>query len=335
MRAGRHSKRFTMPGRRRTKTQRATNERLGWLIRPMVAMARDTRGFVREPEGTLAKHGRAFSRAFERRRAVVAEHELLADLHFAFVPPEERRRVLTDLPKHLAQRRLKLEADALGAELLTLVDQADRKVRNGPIVLAVYLFERNEATFAAYSSLLDAQRARSEERATRLFLAYVGKLLESQYQRYVRVVDTLDAWCRDEKPRADTFGQIVDRLARRRPSLVQPDAARVRNALEHGEFVPHLADHTLELKNTYRGEIKWTVTRSLDDISTLASNAARACDVLFQALGLVAQERHAQAGTFEYVFAMGDAYAANDLAEVVRISRDYRDAMQRVLTGSG
>jgi hypothetical protein len=268
---------------------------------------------MREPTTTLERYGREFARAFEARRAEATDGELVADLTLSFLPSADKKSLVGSIRRRARYYRQRLRADPLGAEMLALVDSAHARVRNSPLATVPFLFELDHGSLLAYSILQDAQRERSNERAVRLYLLFVQKFLENRYHRYVRALDILDAGRRGVTPAAsETFGEKVRRLSSLLPTLVEPDAARIRNAIEHGQCDLLLDRGELQLQNLHRGEVRWQRRITLDELIELVKTAEETTEALARSLQLFVLDGYLGAGVFDFLFSIGEAHAAND-----------------------
>lgn len=246
---------------------------LGPILRSARAVAKNPRRMLQRPRTALAK----LKERIETDLTAQQPQKFVEDL-LLLIPDRGDEEILNAVSSGVREQRERLSGSALGAQLLGLFDQANARGPVSPVVIFMTAPDEEMVdNFSVLGKFDVALRARGEARANALIEA-APDLLERIYQRYARALWCLTfladgAW--PSHPPAN-FGALVDQLVPRltgTPTLVEPDAGHLRNAIQHRhiEYVPRR--QVVEFWEKDRpGKATWRREFSVDELAALLGN---------------------------------------------------------------
>lgn len=201
---------------------------------------------VERPRTVLDRASEQAQLALRQRLEQVGPDGLFRDMFglLSQISDKEWARMEGRLAARLEKERRRVARCAAGREVLVLIDAAHAAVRNGPLLALPNPREHAPATLVALGRVVAVEGSRGEERA-RLVLDAARLVSEQVYQPYLKAVSTLADVADGRAPKEPpAYGRLVQSLVQRLgssyPSLVEHDAAHVRNAVVHGHatYVP-------------------------------------------------------------------------------------------------
>ena len=262
---------------------------------------------------------------------------------FPQLTPAEHILLQQRADEHVAKERQSVGRDPAGAELLRLMADAHRGVRNAPLLVTPHPREHGLALLEAYGRMEELRGSRGEHRA-RLLTGAIQHIADAVYQPYVEGVwklGQLRLRSLGKLPRQ--FSSLIDEsraLVPEYPHLVEADAAHVRNAIAHPrENFKYLPEENAVWLHDRSG---WTRTFALSELEDLCWTMIQVAGVLFpKAMNAFREDaiwRHALVPFSRLMTAMQnkDAKATDHWAEAFRTAMDspWSDIERLVATSS-
>lgn len=256
---------------------------------------------LERPTTVLDRAARQAKQALDRRLAQVGPDGWLRDMCgvVSHISDTEWAQVQARATARLVKVRHRVARDAAGQDILALIDTAHAAVRNGPLLAVLNPAEHGPATLGAHGRVLAVVGTRGEERA-RLVLDAARVVSEQVYQPYLKAVWKLADLADGRVPRnPPPYGRLVQDLAERfgssHPSLVEPDAAHIRNAVVHGRvaYVPRRHLVTMHDASGWRAEL---TVREVDLLTRRMLKVA--AEVYPKAINAFMEEAYFGAGLF-------------------------------------
>jgi hypothetical protein len=241
----------------------AVRRGFGWLLGPMKVLHRDPYALLAQPATVLDRVAGEAKSALDRRLAEVGPEGWLRDMcgSVAHLSNDEWAKMDGQLSAHVRKERAQLSRHSAGKDLLALIDGSHAVVRNAPLLAVPDPQEHGRATLVARGRLAAIVGTRGEERA-RLVLDAAGITSEQVYRPYLqeiwKLVHLADGQAPPDPPKYGRLVQVLDeRIRARFPSLVQPDAAHIRNAIFHGraQYLPRRHALALHDASGWRAEM--------------------------------------------------------------------------------
>jgi hypothetical protein len=248
---------------------------LGWILRPIKILETDSDALLVRPATVISRMNTAIKAEIDRSftdDGPEGPFRAMIDL-LASWDRDEWARSAIDLSARVRKTRRGVARKPGGRSFLKLIDDAHRSVRNGPLLVVPNPVSHGNAVLGTFARVIAAAGTRGEERA-RLSLDAAGAIVEGPYQSYLKALWTLADLADAHAPTSPAqLGKLVPALATRLnatyPGLVEPDAARVRNAVAHGhvKYLPRSPrGHAVELTNADG----WSATLTIRDVVRLS-----------------------------------------------------------------
>lgn len=239
------------------------------VLRPV---GRERKQLLRTPETVLASMQRRVARMVDEGALDVCFEGALALV--ASIPPEVCSTLDARISAHLQQTARQIQRLAEGKELLRLIDSAHLGIRNGPLLATPEPEAHALALLLAQTRMAELRGKRGEIRARKLQDA-VAQVSEGVYKPYLQAMWKLAELERGRVPQPPpAFGKLVEVLAERLqsyPTLIEPDAAHIRNAVAHRHAVYLPGEHAVELWDTSG----WRRTLSIRNLEVLTRRMLR------------------------------------------------------------
>lgn len=268
------------------------------LFKPVERL--DHEQLLRQPKTVAKRFGDRLGEALVSRTEGRTDQQILYDLASVFPEPTPAERATFEnrVDEHVAKERRSVARYRDGAQLLRLMDEAHRSVRNAWVTVTLDPVVDGQARLQAQAKMEAVAGSRGEERAWLLAEA-VAYIAEAVYQPYLVRVWVLHHLRRRSFPgTAPAFGTLVNQLPRdipEYPLILESDAAHVRNAIDHPrrgfEYLPR--ERAVQLRDK-----EWTRTLKLSELERMNSRMFQLAAVLFpKALGAFMFDGYARVTT--------------------------------------
>lgn len=230
----------------------------GWAIAPVLRLKKDIRGAAANPSRTKARIESELKRGFEERLAQLGEEAFLSDYVGEWMSLEAMQAIRLGLPGFSETHRRKTARQPFRARPLALMFAAHARVPFSPFLAYAHPQAGFEPALDTASRAFGLVDAVGRERRARLLAEFAGAYAEGTYRPYLEEVRTIarlaDGVFRQPGKRM-TLGALVNELLARpdTTALVEPECARVRNAVKHHDFTFDPRDRVLVLTDRESG----------------------------------------------------------------------------------
>ncbi len=226
----------------------------GCMLEPIREVERDPYALLERPRTVVERLGTRMAKMFERQAAGGGAEKMFKEMFglLAAVGPAEWRKADAQFAARVGSELRRIARTPEGAQLVSLMAEANARVRNSVLLAMPHPVEGGLATLSVMSRLEDVRYTRGEERAQRLLDA-AAEAAETQYRPYLEAVWKLVHFREGRVPPAPPqFGRLAQDLGCRLGGgslLVEQDAAHIRNAIVHRRVIYVPKSHAVELRD--------------------------------------------------------------------------------------